>query len=481
MDQSPSSSVPLWLASIGLAALATWICFDAMPGINWLIWTAAAAGALIFFTRVRRTDGRLVEVLAATAVIASGSAAVSDSPINNLAAAFLVIVLLAMAMLLAAGPWIRRITAGFAIAAPILAASNAVVSAFGSASDATQRVRSPAARGALRGAAITLPVVIVFALLLSVADPTFALWRNTIRDLVADWDFVPRTIFFVAMLVLSLGALSYAALSPDETEPGHMEPRRWMGSTERLILLGSIAALLWIFLAVQISYLFGNLPQVTGSGMTFAEYARRGFGELTVVASATTLLIIASERYGVRDERHRTTRFVTFAAIGAVAFLLFSAFNRVLLYEAAYGFTTSRLYAQAFMLIVGIGVTALTVEVARELDPGRLFRRVGTGAVIVLIGLCYWNTDAWIARKNIDRLAVTGKLDVNYLVRDLSLNAVPTIIAELPRMSEPTRTELVQQLQRRYTRRESSFARRWFEANLRRDAARRALKTLGIS
>ena len=53
MDQSRSSG-PLWLASLGLAALATWICFDAMPGINWLIWTAAAAGALVFFTRMRR-------------------------------------------------------------------------------------------------------------------------------------------------------------------------------------------------------------------------------------------------------------------------------------------------------------------------------------------------------------------------------------------------------------------------------------------
>jgi hypothetical protein len=479
MDQSRSSG-PLWLVSVGLAALATWICFDAMPGINWVIWTAAAAGALVIFTRMRRPDARLVEVLAATAVIASGSAAISDSPINNLAAVFLVIVMLAMAMLLTAGPWMRRITASFAITAPVVAAANAVVSAFGRASDATQTVRSPAARGALRGTAITLPVVIVFALLLSGADPTFALWRDTIRDLVADWDFVPRTIFFVAMLTLSLGALSYSALSSDATEPGQAEPRRWLGSTERLMLLGSVAALLWIFLAVQLSYLFGNLPQITGSGMTFAEYARRGFGELTVVASATTLLIIASERFGVRDGRHRITRFVTFAAIGAVVFLLFSAFNRVLLYEAAYGFTTSRLYAQAFMLIVGIGVVALTIEVVRELDPGRLFRRVGTGAVIVLLVLCYWNTDAWIARKNIDRLAVTGKLDARYLVRDLSLNAVPAIISELPRMQEPVRTELLQQLQRRYTKRDSLLARRWFEANLRRRSGERALKTLGL-
>lgn len=479
MDQSRSSG-PLWLASIGLATLATWICFDAMPGINWLIWTAAAAGALVFFTRRRRRDGMVVEVLAVAAVIASGSAAVSDSPINNLAAVFLVIVLLAMGMLLAAGPWIHRITASFAVTAPIVAAANSVVSAFGRASDATQEVRSPAARGALRGVAITLPVVIVFALLLSTADPTFALWRNTIKNLVADWDFVPRTIFFVAMLPLSLGALSFAALSPDAAEPGSTESLRWLGSTERLMLLGSVAALLWIFLGVQLSYLFGNLPQVTGSGMTFAEYARRGFGELTVVASATTLMIIASERYGVRDERHRITRFVTFAAIGAVVFLLFSAFNRVLLYEAAYGFTTSRLYAQAFMLIVGLGVVALAIEVARELDPGRLFRRVATGAVIVLIALGYWNTDAWIARKNIDRLAATGKLDVKYLARDLSPNAVPTLISELPQMPEPSRSELVHQLRRRYTKRENLFAGKWFEANLRRDKAERALRTLGL-
>jgi hypothetical protein len=66
---------------------------------------------------------------------------------------------------------------------------------------------------------------------------------------------------------------------------------------------GGVALLFWIFLAVQLSYLFGSLPSVAGSGMTFAEYARRGFGELSVVASFTAVSSILTERYGKKDER----------------------------------------------------------------------------------------------------------------------------------------------------------------------------------
>jgi Domain of unknown function (DUF4153) len=83
-------------------------------------------------------------------------------------------------------------------------------------------------------------------------------------------------------------------------------PVKWLGSTERLILLTSVAALFWLFLAVQVGYFFGNLPRIVASGVTFAEYARRGFGELSIVASASALLIVVSERYGNgHDPLHR--------------------------------------------------------------------------------------------------------------------------------------------------------------------------------
>jgi hypothetical protein len=469
----------LWITAGAVAALGTWICYDAIPGINWPLWTLAATAGLIAFTRpaARRVSG----LTGAAAVLISAGAARSASEIVYVLVLLSVIMLLAMTMLLTARPSFARLTAGFAIAAPVIAIANAFVSALSRAVEATQLVRSPRARSALRGIAITLPILIAFALLLAVADPTFALWRNSIRDLVADWDFLPRTIFFIAMLGLVIGTYGYAALEkPAEASPAPHSPTRWLGSGERLMLIGGVTGLLWLFMAVQLSYLFGNLPRISGSGITFADYARRGFGEMTIVATATVLLIVASERYGARDRREKITRMVTYALIIAVLFLLGSAFYRVILYERAYGFTTARLYAQAFMIVVAAVLSSLTIEVAGELSSGRLFRRSFAAATIALLILIYWNHEAWIAKSNIDRFATTGKLDVRYLARDLSPDAIPTIIAGLSRLPEPTRSELRAAVTSQYQTQKRFYTNRWFEWNLGRTRARAALATLGL-
>ncbi len=479
MEPASRTSV-FWGTATAVAALATWIMFDAFAGINWVIWTTSIAAGLILVMRHRPEDRRPVALLAGTAVIISGGAAVSANPVMHALIFLSVSLFFAMAMLLASAPSIQRITAAFTVTAPLVAAANALVSALGQFVEGTQLVRSTRARSTIRGIVITLPVLVIFALLLSVADPTFASWRNSIEALIGNWDFLPRSIFFLIILVVTLGAYAYSATATGTRKLNRKEHHRWLGSGERLILIGSVTGLLWLFMAVQISYLFGNLPRVTGSGITFAEYARRGFGELTIVASASALLIIASERYGVRDARERTTRLITFALIIAVLFILGSAFNRVVLYENAYGFTTARLYAQGFMIVAGAALIALTIEVAGTLDAGRLFRRALTAATVVFLALLYWNHEAWIARQNIERLAVTGKLDTRYLARELSPDALPTIVSNMSRLPEPTRSEMRIALERRYRGRNSELEREWYEANLAYTRALPLLKSLGL-
>ena len=470
----------IWTFAAALAALATWICFDAMPGINWPIWTAAGVAGLAYIVR-KRSASNLVPAIGLMAVAAAAGAAFTASELNIVLILFTVIVLLAVAMLLATGQDIARITAWFTATAPVVAISNVAVSGVKYAAGATSLIRSPRAQVALRAAAITLPVVIVFALLLSVADPTFARWRDAIEEILTNWNFLPRTIFFIVMLGFSLGVYGFAAHAPDSAPSATPEPRRFLGSAERLILTASVAGLLWLFLALQLTYLFGNLPEVPGSGVTFADYARRGFGEMTIVALATALLIVLTERFGIRDERYRITRIMTFALIAAVLLLLISAFNRVLLYEEAYGYTTARLYAKFFMILIAVALIALTIEVAGELDSGRLFRRVAATAFALLITITWWNHEAWIAGKNIGRFATTGKLDASYLVRDLSPDAIPTIVRLLPSLPEPARSELQQLLVRRYDPTHPLLSdRRWFEWNRGRIEAREALRSLTV-
>ncbi len=487
--QSELNPVMIWAAAALVAGLGTWVVFDALPGINWLLCTAAAVMGLGFIlTQSGRGIDRLPLLAAALAVAIAAAAGLTADPFMHAMIVLSVTLLLALAMLLAVDPRLERVSAAFVLSAPFVAGVRALAESGSRAIDASRIVRSHRARAAVRGIAITAPVILFFALLLGEADPMFAAWRDAALRVLESWAFVPRTIFFFGLLAIVLGAYGYVA----RRVWGHNQeeaaiaaapseyPARWLGATERFILLASVGALFWIFLAVQVSYLFGNLPAMAGSGVTFAEYARQGFGELTVVATSTVLLIILTERYGQKSHRDGLLRVITLAVIAAVLILLGSAFNRVSLYEAAYGYTTSRLYAQLFMLLVAFTLAVLALETRRELEPSRVFRRAGSAAVATFLVMLYWNHEAWIARENISRFASTGKLDVVYLTRDLSPNAIPAIVEALPSLPEPARSELRTALGKRYDARQQLQEHQWFEWNHGRTAARRALLQSGV-
>lgn len=470
----------LWAIAIIAASLGTWLMFDSMPGIGWSIWTTAGAAGLLLFSR------RPVSVVAATAALAAviaWGAAVTADPVMHGLICLTVVLFLAMSMLLSTDARVERVTPAFTAAAPVVAFASAILESIGRATHALHVVRSNRARSVVRGVAITIPVLIVFALLLASADPIFATWRDSIGRILETWHFLPRTIFFFALLTATLGAYGFASAGSLKTHELKERPphSRWLGDTERLILLGSVAVLFWGFLLVQLSYLFGNVPSTVGSGMTFAEYARRGFAELTIVASASVILVLFCDHFGEETGRKKLLNALTLALIVAVLFLLGSAFNRVLLYEAAYGFTTARLYAQTYMLVVGVALIGLAVELRGEVSTARLFRITGLAASIAFIALLYWNHEAWIASRNVDRVGTTGKLDVAYLTRELSPNAVPVLVERLPGIPEPHRTALREQILRRYSRNNRIAEDQWYEYSARRNAAREALVKLGVS
>lgn len=489
-DQAPGASTvqsgaaPLWAVAASVAALGTWVMFDARPGINWLLWTGAAAAGLATLHRARHAHANttMVPMIGAAATLVAGAATVTASDVLHVIICVSVMLLLAMQMLLAVDPSRHRITARFTVTAPIVALMKAVPSTLRCSVEATEQIRSTRARAWIRGLALTLPILIVFALLLAEADPTFATWRDAVDSLVSNWEFLPRMVFFTALLGLVVGAYGYALAEHGRAPTANVSaPTRWLGSTERVMLLTAVTSLLWLFLALQLGYLFGAHPGANATEMTFAEYARRGFGELTVVASASAVLILLSEQYGQRDRHERLSRIVAFALVAAVLLLLGSAFYRVLLYEAAYGFTTARLYAQAYMVAVAAALVLLALDVARGLDAGRLFRRTATVAMVLFVGLLYWNHEAFIARRNIERFATTGTLDVAYLTGELSPDAIPTIARELATLPEPVRTELLAAMQKRIAAHTQVTAGSWFEWNVSRARASESIKRFSVS
>jgi hypothetical protein len=253
------SPIVLWSAGIATAALGAWVMFDAEPGINWVVWTLTAVVGLLAFVRSGFSTGSPVTWLTVLAVVIAGGASITADPFLAALICLSVILLLAVSMLLSVDPRAERIRAGYTILAPAIAFVLAIAESLRRATEALQLVRSPRARAIVRGVAITIPIVLIFALLLSTADPVFALWREAIDHLIANWDFIPRTIFFIGLLAISLGAFGYAERGVVVAPPSITAPitssiensGRWLGSTERLIMLGGIALLFWIFLLVS--------------------------------------------------------------------------------------------------------------------------------------------------------------------------------------------------------------------------------------
>jgi hypothetical protein len=479
----------LWIGALAVALLGAWIMYDALPGVNWGIWTLAAALGLVWIVRARNaTPGRPSMLILITAVVLAAGASITAGELVSALICLSVITLLALSMLMILKPTFRPLTLFYFITAPVVAAGNALVESVRRFGDLSQTIRSPRARAVVRGAIITLPVILVFALLLSNADPLFALWREDIARLIANWDFVPRVVFFFVMLVVVLGAYGYVLRAQtiadnlpitEKTEP--RQRAALLGATERLILVSSVALLFWIFLAAQVSYLFGNAPTVPGSGITFADYARRGFGEITIVATLSVALIVFTELFGESNSRAGLLRAVTLVLVAALMLLLVSAFRRVSLYEQAYGYTVARLYAQAYMIVMAVAIVALAREVTTRLDSGRLFRISLATAVATFAILVYWNHEAWIATQNIRRSATTGKLDTVYLTRDLSPNAIPSIVSALPTLPDSLATPIRSNLASHYGKRRFLWRKEWYEWNLGRARARKALASIGIT
>ncbi|HJU68518.1 MAG TPA: DUF4173 domain-containing protein [Gemmatimonadaceae bacterium] len=468
----------LWVSSALVAGLSTAVLWEAVPGINWLMCVLAATVALMASASDARALGRIAPPLALAVLTAMGIVFAASEPLQAIAI-LAVLILLAIAIARAKPGRYDRAWAIELLALPFVVFVTCVAEATRRATETARELTNDRAVSVIRGAALTLPIAGLFALLLSSVDPTLAAWRDELERVLSTWHFVPRLVFFAVVFGLSLGAVGYAArpsIGAERAQP-EMKPLVQLGETERLMVLSAIAGVFTLFLTLQVSYLFGDVPRVQGSGVSYAEWARRGFGELTVVATLCGGVIMGLALLAPASRRRRRILIVELIVLGETQVLLHSAFRRVLLYEGAYGFTTSRLYAQAYMLVVAASLVLLAHELLGRPSARRLLGRAGALALIALASVSMWNHEAWIVRQNVARHADTGKLDLRYLACDLSARAVPEVLRAAERVGGANQAMARTAIGERFM---SVMDDAWYEWNAGRSRARDAIATAGL-
>ncbi len=303
-----------------------------------------------------------------------------------------------------------------------------------------------------RGVLLAFPILVLFIVLLSAADLIFADYVETALewlDLERIFDYLGRTAVVIVSGVFFLGAIVAALRRPARVQLlGEDRPLvpSFLGYTETVIVLGGVDLLFALFVAIQFRYFFGGEANITAAGYTYAEYARRGFGELVVLSFLTLGLILALAGWGRRETTRQQARFNLLSGllVGLMGVMLVSAFQRLLLYENAFGFTRLRAYthvAIVWMAVLFVGfLILLLLNRLRRFAPLAALAAVGFAVSLNLL-----NVDAFIVRHNLARSAAGEELDAWYLA-GLSNDAVPLLVAALDDVPEDSVEILLPQM-----------------------------------
>ncbi len=443
----PTKPNRLWLTALLIAWSVDFLFFRKAPGLSLFIWVVVVlAGVYILAHSEHVRVSRLSYILTALILFLGAIPFFRREPFTVAISFVLALVLLmVLAGTLRNGNWLfyrvwDYVVAGFEL---VIASISRPFSlsrprAAANGDPAQPPVRSSFWKGAapvLRGLLIALPVVALLAALLGSADLIFAKRMQNLFswfDLAKLPEYLFRLFYILVLTFIFTGALAHALFPRKETarpqDPNRPILKAFLGWTEASIVLVCVNALFIFFVILQVQYLFGGEANITAAGFTYSEYARRGFSELVAVAVISLLLYLGLGEITRRETTLQQRGFSLLSAllIGLVLVILASAFQRLLLYETAYGFTRLRTYT--FILIIWLAILLLVtivLELVRQrgkFGPALLITAVGIGLTFGAL-----NVDGVIARQNVQRALLGEELDAGYL-NALSSDAVPALV-----------------------------------------------------
>jgi hypothetical protein len=470
------------------------------PGLGALVLVAAllAAALMAAGTRGLRRMDPADWWLGPVAVLLAACVAIRSEP-WLVAADLALAVATAMAAILALGG--ARITRGLVPAIAQASVTGIGAVALGAAEVlGAARVRRPGgmlaagvprqAAGQLapvaRGLVIAVPLAAIFVALFVSADAVFASLARTVAEWRPDLDvanLVERTMIVsgvawgaAGLLALGAGfgprlleeapAVDGPAAAPhdgrDAPPPppapdlGRLASTLWagasdvgtpsrprLGSVEAATVLVVLDALFALFVALQVAYLFGGRDTLAAAGITYADYARRGFFELVAATVVAGLVVVSIDL--VVERRSRLLLALSIGLLTLTAVVLASALARLRLYQDAYGWTELRFLVLVAIAWLGAALGATGYLLMRR-QARWLLHVLGAATIVAVVGMNAVGPGGYVAEQNLARAidpslvppGGRGGLDVGYLLA-LGDAAVPPSVAALPRLSPSDR------------------------------------------
>ncbi len=303
-----------------------------------------------------------------------------------------------------------------------------------------------------KGLFISLPLLLLFGLLLTSADAAYlSLVQKSFKvDLQS---FIQHSWVITMALWCSLGTLSRMFEGKVHGKDLSLDdlPSYKLGAIEVCTITGVVNLLFFSFVMVQLQYFFGGASVVTlTSGLTYAEYARRGFFELVTVVALVLPILLFLDWSFVQKSRLGIFIFrgLTFSQICMLFVMMASAVKRMMLYQIEYGQTELRLYTTAFMALMALVFVIFAFTVLRGYRSYFAFASMMAG-LLVTATMHFINPDEMIMTANLDRVKQGKEFDIEYNL-SLSKDAIPVLVSRLSNLSKENQVRVRERLEAGY-------------------------------
>jgi hypothetical protein len=441
MENGARLSRSILAAALIIGSLADLLLRATPWGLNLLLWIFVLVGSIFVLARRDRSTRQsyLVRLGAAAAILAAGfvwrdSAVLIGLDVLGLFAVF------SLGSLKAALRSVRSASLWEFTAASF---ASGVASAFGMFPLLFNDIKwkphvsafhSKQAMALGRGLVLSLPLVIVFGWLLSGADPVFGSLVGKVFDVNLNLPDLLAHLLIMIVCAWVAGGYIRRVLANIEMPPEDVASRvrPLLGVVEIVVALGLLNTLFLTFVAVQFRYFFGGGERVQSvAGLTYSEYARRGFFELVAVAALALSVLLAADWLLKKEAKRDEILFRSMAAIliALLFVIMLSAFERMFIYLREYGQTELRIYTTAFMAWLAILLLWFVATVLRGRRDRFAFGAMLSGFAMILI-LHMVNPDALMVRTNAGRAAQGRSFDVSYNT-SLSADSVPELVRDI--------------------------------------------------
>lgn len=283
--------------------------------------------------------------------------------------------------------------------------------------------RRKVVKSVLIGILLAAPVLLIVVGLLSSADQVFGLYTQNVFDFFMK---IKISEYIYTIIIAAIGFpflfsflysyyTRYSDLSISKQLSAANQPSFSIEPIMAATFILCLNIVYGLFSVIQFGSLFGAFQSVLPKQITFAEYARQGFFQLSAVAFINILIVIISvllvRRTGLSGV------FVKIMSVLLVAFtfiLLASAAYRMKMYIDVYSLSKLRVLVSLFMVLIGL---LLIYSLIKEFLPGFKFVKFGfITAVLVLLVTNFLNVNALIAKYNTTQFVNNPKSEFNVVV-----------------------------------------------------------------